>query len=114
MPVLLREPSLLGAYARLSTRKQPLELPAAFTDSERVRVELPTGMRARPIGPVQVESPFGSFSLRATADARGVTIEAKTIFVTRRIAAKDYPAFRSFLAAIDRAVAGELRVEVAR
>jgi tetratricopeptide (TPR) repeat protein len=116
LPILLREPQLLGAFGRLSSRRHALELPEAFTEIERVRVRLPPGARARVPGVVRIESRFGAFTLEATPAPRGdeVRLEARTILNTRRVAPADYAAFRSFLADIDRAVGGELRIEAGR
>jgi hypothetical protein len=116
LPLLVREPQLLSAFARLSARRHDLELPQAMTEVERVRVRLPAGMRAHMPEPATVESPFGSFTLKAEPSVRGdeIVVEARTVLSTRRVAKADYAAFRAFLAAIDRAVAGELRVEAAR
>jgi hypothetical protein len=116
MPALLREPQLLGAFARLSTREHALILPETFTQTERVRLRLPPGMRLRQRLALRHDSRFGSYSLSAEPSARGdeVQVEARTIFAVREIPADHYPAFRGFLAEIDRAMASELRIEVAR
>jgi hypothetical protein len=115
LAVLVREPQLLGAFGRLSSRQHALELPEAFTEIERVRVRLPAGARARAPASVHIESRFGTFTLAtAPSPPQEVRLEARTVMNARRVTPADYASFRAFLADIDRAVAGEVRIEAPR
>ncbi len=113
-PVLAREPWMLAAFARLSKRKEDLEIAGAFTDRERVRFVFPRSARLRLPAPVELESAFGRFTMKYVPASDGVEVVAETVLATRRVAATDYPAFRTFLADIDRALGAQIRVEMPR
>ncbi len=110
--LLLREPQLLSTFARLSTRTHALELSQAFVEREHVRIELPKGATAFLPGGRRIDSRFGHFELTTAARGQTVEVQAETTLAVRRVAVADYAEFRAFLAEIDRAIAGELHVEL--
>ena len=60
--------------------------------------------------PDSLEAPFGSFEVRYRVEGMALVAEGRVAFRRSRIAVADYPAFRAFLARIDRAMARTVRL----
>lgn len=104
IPVTLSPGQLLERYGVLASRLQPLVLEHTVQESERVDVRLPPGVGAPTLPPpVELRTPFGSYSLRFTATDTGYTVDTALVVETVRVPAHHYPAFRAFLEGVARA-----------
>jgi tetratricopeptide (TPR) repeat protein len=95
----------MESYAPLSSRRFDLVLPTPFETTFAVRYALPPGFA--PVGlpaPERRDGPFGSWSVSVREEGGVLVAEGSLRVTTRRIAAADYPAFREFLAGVDRAL----------
>ena len=74
-------------------------------------VTLPPGMKVlRPPTASQLDGPFGRFSFTFEENQGKVTVKAVLAFKKARITPAEYPAFRSFCEAADRAFGQRLVV----
>ncbi|HRI53869.1 MAG TPA: DUF3857 domain-containing protein, partial [Pseudomonadota bacterium] len=110
-----RDPDLSRSFARLSQRRYDLVLGFPWTNQEEVTVRLPATMAVRRLpADRHLKSAFGQFDLtaeqRRTAAGTEVVVKAELRVDRHRIAAGEYPAFRSFCSEVDSAVAQELVV----
>jgi hypothetical protein len=97
--------SWMENYAPLSARRYDLVLPTPFETTFAVRYALPAGLAAVGLpAPERREGPFGSWSVSVREEGGALVAEGSLRVKTRRIAAADYPAFREFLAGVDRAL----------
>jgi hypothetical protein len=91
-------------YGSLTARRFDLALGDPMENRFTYRYQLPAGWTvAEAPEPVRAETPFGAFEVRYREDGGMLVADGHVTFRTGRVAAKDYPAFRSFLATIDRA-----------
>ncbi|HNN51550.1 MAG TPA: DUF3857 domain-containing protein [Pseudomonadota bacterium] len=110
-----REPDLLRTHARLSSRRYDLVLGFAWVSQDEVTVHLPHRFAVHRLPESRnIESPFGRFQLQIEQHPgkNGIAVTAKSeLRIDRhRVAASDYPAFRTFLSEVDSALAQELLV----
>jgi transglutaminase-like putative cysteine protease/Flp pilus assembly protein TadD len=99
------------AWAPLSSRRWPLFLGQPWENRFTYRHALPPGWTAAEVpAPASLEAPFGSFEVRYRAEGGTLTAEGRVAFRQSLVAVTDYPAFRDFLARIDRAMARTVRV----
>ncbi len=102
VPLIGRETSLLRTYAALSERHHDVVLSAAWQDEIDITTTLPAGFTVGELPPKQVvTSPFGELDLRTRAQGSEVHVALTLTFHRRRIVAKDYAAFRTFLGKVD-------------
>jgi transglutaminase-like putative cysteine protease len=103
----------LQELAPLTTRSEDLLLPAPWTAEEEIRFVLPANAElGRVPRPTHIETPFGLASV--TYQRRGSELAVRTFvqFRTVRITPRDYPAFRAFCAALERAFRDEIRIRL--
>lgn len=98
--------------APLSTRRYPVDLGPPWRHEFSYRVTLPKGASVlAPSIPAEAATPFGSYSFRAEPSADGTLLVQGHVAIDRaRVEPPDYPAFRLFLADLDRAFAQRIRV----
>ena len=101
----------MESWAPASTRRHDLVLPSSLESRFSLRWELPAGMAPAGLpAPERGDGPFGSWSVSLHTEG-GALVARGTLRVTsRRIAAADYPAFREFLAGVDRALLRTVRL----
>ncbi|HET8723523.1 MAG TPA: DUF3857 domain-containing protein [Anaeromyxobacteraceae bacterium] len=103
--------SWMETWAAASSRRLDLVLPGAFESQFTIRHELPAGMRPAALPPPERrDGPFGSWSVSVTEEGRTLVARASLRIATRRIPVADYPAFREFLAGVDRALLRSVRL----
>jgi tetratricopeptide (TPR) repeat protein/transglutaminase-like putative cysteine protease len=103
------------SYAPLSTRKHDLETSGPRDTRFRYRYALPPGWRVVELPEAaKVDGPLGGFEVRYREEAGAVVAEGRVVVASRRVTAKDYPAFRDLMVQIDRAFARRVRVAPAR
>lgn len=104
IPVTLSPGQLLERYGVLANRLQPLVIEHTEREDEHALVNLPPGLGSPTLPPpVELKTPFGSYSLRFAPTDGGYTIDTRIEVATVRVMPHDYPAFRAFLEAIARA-----------
>jgi cellulose synthase operon protein C len=103
---------LTPAYASLSQRKQDVWLlsPAELRDS--FVVELPPGAKivSQP-ETTKLEGPFGWVTINAEKQGDRVSFKTRVGFRVQRVTPAEYPAFKAFCEAADRALSARLVVE---
>jgi tetratricopeptide (TPR) repeat protein/transglutaminase-like putative cysteine protease len=102
---------LTSKFASLSARSQDVVTEGFSTTEDSVTVELPPGAEvvSAPV-PVREEGPFGSFSVELTRSKDRVIVKSRIVVSVSRISPKDYPAWKRFCEASDRAMAPRLVV----
>jgi tetratricopeptide (TPR) repeat protein/transglutaminase-like putative cysteine protease len=101
----------MESWAPLSTRRHDLVLQSPFENRFSVRWELPAGMSPAGLpAPERRAGPFGSWSVSLRAEGNALVAESSLKVTSRRIPAADYPAFREFLSAVDRALLRTVRL----
>jgi tetratricopeptide (TPR) repeat protein len=100
-------------YATLSQRKLDLRLNSQSTTESDWTLRIPPGARVVN-SPVKTEgqSPFGSYRVDVENVPAGVHVKTTLTMSKTRISAKEYPAFRAFCEAADRALGQRLTVSV--
>jgi hypothetical protein len=95
----------------MSTRRHDLVLPSSFENHFTLRWELPAGMAPAGLpAPERREGPFGSWSVSVRLEGGALVADGSLRVSSRRILAADYPAFREFLAGLDRALLRTVRL----
>lgn len=96
---------LTERFAPTSRRKHAIELGSRNLYREARRYRLPRGasLISAP-APTTLEGKFGRFELDVHREDDGLRVEVELVFAKEQIAAADYPAFRSWLEQIDRAL----------
>lgn len=98
-------------WAPLSSRRWPLILGQPWENRFHFRLALPRGWTAAEVPkPESMEAPFGAFEVRYRVDGGALTADGRVAFLRSRVPVADYPAFRDFLARVDRAMARTVRV----
>ncbi|HEU4384499.1 MAG TPA: DUF3857 domain-containing protein [Anaeromyxobacteraceae bacterium] len=98
-------------WAPLSARRWPLFLGQPWENRFSYRHQLPPGWTAVEVpDPASLQAPFGSFEVRYRAEGGSLLAEGRVAFQKSLVPVADYPAFRDFLARIDRAMARTVRV----
>jgi cellulose synthase operon protein C len=99
------------AWAPLSARRYDLEPGSPMETRFTYRYTLPPGWKVAELPePVSVDGPFGGFSVRWREEGGAPVAVGHVRLAVSRVAAADYPAFRGFAAAIDRALARQARI----
>ncbi len=95
---------MLADFASLSTRTLDVVLSARTLRDDEWVVKLPPGTRAVAVPTAQtVDSPFGTVSITVEQAPGKVTVKSTLAFKKVRITPAEYPAWRSFCEAVDRA-----------
>lgn len=102
-PVML--PGQLSArYATQRERTHDLMLGLPLTREAAIRINLPEGASVVSIPEdVEVTHPFASYERTSVEEEGGIRIVSRLTLSARRLAAKDYPAFRQFCHKVDSA-----------
>lgn len=96
--------SLVAHYASLSRRTLDVDLRALSQREDEWTIRLPAGTKVlRAPSPAQLDSPFGRFSVAFEEAPGKVTVKTALSFKKARITPAEYPAWRSFCEAVDRA-----------
>jgi tetratricopeptide (TPR) repeat protein len=103
--------SLVAEYASLSKRALDIDLRALTQRDDEWTIRLPSGMKVtRPPTPTQLDSPFGRFSLAFEEGPGKLTVKTSLAFKKARITPAEYPAWRTFCEAADRAFGQRMTV----
>ena len=95
---------LVREYASLSKRSLDIDLHALTSREDEWTVRLPPGTHVtRPPTPAQVDTPFGRISVSFEEAPGKVVIKTSLAFKKARITPAEYPAWRAFCEAADRA-----------
>jgi len=106
---------LVPAFASLSARKQDIRIHVRSALEEEFVIHLPPSFKVRTSPePAEQKTPFGSFMISAEVSANKVTIKTRVAFAKTRITPAEYPAWRAFCEATDRAFAQRLVVGTAK
>lgn len=101
------------SYAPLSSRRYPVDLGSPWRNEFSYRVKLPAGSSLLDAGaPMTSRTPFGSFSLQVEPMDGGVVVSGHVALDVARVEPAEYPAFRAFLAEMDRALGQRLSVSL--
>ncbi|MEO6603675.1 MAG: DUF3857 domain-containing protein [Polyangiaceae bacterium] len=103
---------LTPAYASLSQRRHDVRLLAFSTLQDQYTIKLPAGAKvvSAPINASQ-DGPFGSYEVSIQTDHDQVTVSSRISVKVDRVTPKDYPAWKSFCEAADRALSPRLVIE---
>jgi hypothetical protein len=95
---------LVREYASLSKRTLDVDLHALSSREDEWTLHYPQGMRVtRAPTPAQLDTPFGRFSIAFEDSPGKVVVRASLAFKKARITPGEYPAWRTFCEAVDRA-----------
>jgi tetratricopeptide (TPR) repeat protein len=96
--------SPLSQATRSTQRAAPLLLGIPEGETERLRYALPDGFVPDPLPPpIHLDTPFGRYEQRWTADGDAVVVERSLYRTVARVPAAEYPEFREFVDAIETA-----------
>jgi tetratricopeptide (TPR) repeat protein len=102
---------MVADYASLSKRTLDINLRALTMREDEWVVRLPPGMKVtRAPTAAQGDTPFGRFAFSFEESAGKVTVKAQLAFKKSRVTPAEYPAFRAFCEAADRAFGQRLVV----
>jgi hypothetical protein len=97
--------------APLSTRRQDLVVGSPFEARFTFRHKLPPGLAAVDLpAPEARDGPFGDWSVAVRAEGDELVAEGTVRLSASLVRAADYPAFREFLARLDRALSRSVRL----
>jgi tetratricopeptide (TPR) repeat protein len=96
---------LVADYASLSNRRLDVDLHALTQRDDEWTIHLPPGMKIiRSTVPAQLDSPFGRFTISFEDAGPGkVVVRSSLAFKKARVTPAEYPAWRTFCEAVDRA-----------
>ncbi|MEI6224856.1 MAG: DUF3857 domain-containing protein [Deltaproteobacteria bacterium] len=101
----------MESFAPLSERRHDLVLNSPFETRFALRWELPPGMAPASLPPPERrEGPFGAWSVSLQMEGNVLVARGSLQISKRRIAVADYPAFREFLAGVDRTLLRTVRL----
>jgi transglutaminase-like putative cysteine protease len=101
----------MESFAPLSERRHDLVLNSPFETRFALRWELPPGMAPATLpAPERREGPFGAWSVSLQMEGNVLVARGSLQITQRRIAVAEYPAFREFLAGVDRALLRTVRL----
>jgi hypothetical protein len=100
---------LTSSYAQTAARVQDVRIIGFSTIDDTFVIKLPPGMKMQS-GPTpgNGSSQFGSYKVEVTEAAGTVTVKSRVEITSSRITPKQYPAFKAFCEAADRALSGRL------
>jgi hypothetical protein len=106
---------LVPAYASLSARRQDIRLHVRSTLEDEWQIRVPTNYKVKSLPEtVQKDTPFGSFAVATEQAAGKVSVRSTVTFRKTRITPSEYPAWRAFCEAADRAFAQRLVLGAAK
>jgi hypothetical protein len=102
---------MVREFAPLSSRKLDVRLYARSTTQNDWTVKLPPGARVVSAPkPVELDSPYGHFSLKVETGAGGAHVESTLTIARLRVPVAEYAALRAWCEQVDRALAQRLVV----
>jgi cellulose synthase operon protein C len=104
---------LAQRYVTAAARRAPLEVGPRRVVARDAEIEVPPGFRvARLPDEARVETEFGSLTLSAAVDAKGVVrLSRRFVLDTYEVAPEAYAGFSAFCRAVDRALAAPVVLE---
>jgi tetratricopeptide (TPR) repeat protein/transglutaminase-like putative cysteine protease len=103
--------SYAESFAAFSARRYDLVLGQPWESAFTYRHDLPAGYAVvESPEAASRDTPFGTFEVRYRAEGGALLAEGRVVFRASRVAVADYPAFRDFVTAIDRALSRPVRV----
>ncbi|RMG45499.1 MAG: DUF3858 domain-containing protein [Acidobacteria bacterium] len=109
LPVVLEPMNLLGEYASLERRRQPLLYDATALQREEIRLTVPPGLQIRDVpAPVELSGRFGSYRLEVSAEGRVVSVVREVLLPPQRVEPEDYPEFRRLAMEVAQAERAEI------
>lgn len=101
------------SYAPLSSRRYPVDLGTPWRNEFTYRVKLPAGSALlNAWTPMTARTPFGSYELQVEPTAEGITVSGHVALDASRVEPAEYPAFRAFLAEMERALGHRIAVSL--
>jgi tetratricopeptide (TPR) repeat protein/transglutaminase-like putative cysteine protease len=99
-------------YASLSQRRHDVRLLAFSTLEDQYTIKLPPGSKviSAPSDAAE-DGPFGSYSVTVQTDKDQVTVSSRVLIKVGRVTPRDYPAWKNFCEAADRALSPRLVIE---
>ena len=113
LPVWMGQLNLFAGFAALAQRHYPLEIDYPWVQEYDVTFTLPRGATAKAMAPVSIHTPFGSVTRTFSGGERQVSVKLTVELGVREVSPQDYPAFRAFCQAADKAAGERLRVQLA-
>lgn len=103
---------LTARFAALSTRTFDVRIPFATVYEDEWTIHLPAGTSVKRTPETKkIESPFGSIQIDVDASQPGKhVVKTRVTLAVQRVSVADYPAFRQFCEAADRALADRVNV----
>jgi hypothetical protein len=100
-----RREHMVRDYAPLAERKLDVRMYAQWTEVDDWTVRVPAGAHLKSVPASSAESsPFGSYALEVTSDARSVHVKTTVTLTQTRVPARDYSSFRAWCERVDRAL----------
>ena len=100
-----RKSEFVRTHARLSRRRNPLEIGYAWELGETVEYRVPTGYRIRGLpGARHIRARYGDFELKVAEEGGAVRVSYRMRVSEPRIPASEYEGFRRFLLEVDAAL----------
>jgi tetratricopeptide (TPR) repeat protein len=103
-----REVRLLDSFAPQGSRYQELLVGIPHRLQQELRYTLPAGHTAQLPTSVERSGPFGAYRLAVRLEGQQVVCEVQYELAAHRVTVADYPAFRAWLAELDRALSQPL------
>ena len=103
---------LTPTYASLSQRRHDVRLLAFSTLEDQYTVKLPPGAKVVSAPrDATADGAFGSYSVKVLSERDQVTVQSRVSIKVDRVSPKDYPAWKAFCEAADRALSPRLVIE---
>jgi cellulose synthase operon protein C len=113
LPSSWMERNYLSTLAPGASRTQDLLLDAPWTTEEEVHIQLPAGARVASLPESQtIVTDFGSARIEYEVHGRDVTVLSNVQFVTTRIPARQFSAFRDFTGKLESTFHRNIEVEL--
>ncbi|HVH88681.1 MAG TPA: DUF3857 domain-containing protein [Terriglobales bacterium] len=104
LPSSWMERNYLSTLAPGTTRTQDLILEAPWTTEEEIHIQLPEGAKVTALPDAQaITTAFGTARLEYHVEGNEITVLSTVQFVTTRIAASQFAAFRAFTGGLEKA-----------
>ena len=113
LPSSWMERNYLSTLAPGTTRTQDLILEAPWTTEEEINIQLPPGAKVTSLPDAQtMGTSFGRASLEYQVNGNEITVLSSVQFVTTRISALQFAAFRAFAGSLENAFHRNIEVQL--
>jgi hypothetical protein len=113
LPSSWMERNYLSTLAPGTTRTQDLILEAPWTTEEEIHIQLPPGAKVASLPNAQtIATTFGKAKIEYHVNGNEITVLSSVQFVTTRIAASQFAAFRAFTGNLEKAFHHNIEVEL--